>query len=101
MSFIHCPYCQSANIKQTESGHPHEQYFEQLRHFISPAQMALFGIKIAKKTGAPPLAGAVVGVVIGGVLVMVSQYYFERHYGNAMNFICQDCQQHFAWAKPS
>jgi hypothetical protein len=53
MSFIHCPYCQSANIKQTESGHPHEQYFEQLRHFISPAQMALFGIKIAKKTGAP------------------------------------------------
>jgi hypothetical protein len=42
-----------------------------------------------------------VGVVIGGVLVVVSQYYFERHYGNAMNFICQDCQQHFAWVKPA
>jgi len=34
--------------------------------------MALFGIKMAKKTGAPPLAGAMVGVVIGGVLVVVS-----------------------------
>ena len=99
MSCIHCPYCQSANVKQAESGSTHSHYFEQLVCSISPAQMALLGIKIAKKTGAPPLAGAVVGVVIGGVLVMVSQYYFERHYGTAMNFICQDCQQHFAWAQ--
>ena len=98
MSLIHCPYCQSNNVRQVE-GNAYSNYFEQLQSYTSPAQMALFGMRIAKKLGAPPIAGAAVGVVISGVFVVVSQFYFEKYYGNSKRFICQDCQQHFAWVE--
>ena len=40
---------------------------------------------------------AAVGVVVGGVLVVVSQYAFEKYYSNAEQYLCLDCQQAFAW----
>jgi DNA-directed RNA polymerase subunit RPC12/RpoP len=98
VSIIQCPYCQSGNVKQTASGN--SNYFEQLQSCISPAQMALLGAKLAKKAGFSPAAGAAVGVVIGGVLVVVSQYYFEKYYSQADQYLCLDCRQHFAWVKP-
>lgn len=97
VSVIQCPYCKSGNVKQTTSGN--SNYFEQLQCCISPAQMALLGAKLAKKAGFSPAAGAAVGVVIGGVLVVVSQYCFEKYYSNAEQYICLDCQQQFAWVK--
>ena len=100
MSFIQCPYCQSSHVRQTDSGNANFNYFEQLQRCISPTQMALFGMQIAKKAGFPPFAGAAIGVVVGGVLVIVSQYCYEKYYHNAERYLCQDCQQHFAWAKP-
>ena len=100
MSFIQCPYCQSTHVRQTDSGNAHANYFEQLQRCISPTQMAMFGMQIGKKAGFPPFAGAAIGVVVGGVLVIVSQYCYEKYYHNAERYLCQDCQQHFAWAKP-
>jgi hypothetical protein len=44
-----------------------------------------------------PLFGAAIGVVVGGVLVVVSQYCFEKYYSNAEQYLCLDCQQAFAW----
>jgi hypothetical protein len=38
--------------------------------------------------------GAAIGVVVGGVLVVVSQYCFEKYYSNAEQYVCLDCQQH-------
>lgn len=99
VSLIQCPYCQSSHVKQIDSGNPHANYFEQLQRCISPTQMAMFGMQIAKKSGFSPLAGAAVGVVIGGVLVVVSQYCFEKYYSNAERYVCLDCQQQFAWMK--
>ena len=99
MAVIQCPYCKSGNVKQTASGKSNSNYFEQLQRCISPAQMAVLGAKLAKKAGFSPAAGAAVGVVIGGVLVVVSQYCFETYYSQADQYHCLNCQQHFAWAK--
>lgn len=100
VSVIQCPYCKSGNVKQTASGKSNSNYFEQLQNCISPAQMAVLGARFAKKAGFSPAAGAAVGVVIGGVLVVVSQYCFETYYSQADQYLCLDCRQHFAWAKP-
>nr|WP_218955126.1 MULTISPECIES: hypothetical protein [unclassified Acinetobacter] len=99
VSVIQCPYCKSGNVQQTASGKSNSNYFEQLQRCISPAQMAVLGAKLAKKAGFSPAAGAAVGVVIGGVLVVVSQYCFETYYSQADQYHCLNCQQHFAWAK--
>ncbi|BBT50060.1 hypothetical protein WP8W18E11_25900 [Acinetobacter baumannii] len=101
VSVIQCPYCKSGNVKQTASGKSNSSYFEQLQRSISPAQMAVLGARLAKKVGFSPAAGAAVGVVIGGVLVVVSQYCFETYYSQADQYLCLDCRQHFAWAKKS
>ena len=97
MSFIQCPYCQSSHVRQTDSGNANFNYFEQLQRYISPTQMAMFGMQVAKKAGVSPFIGAAVGVVVGGVLVVVSQYAFEKYYSNAEQYLCLDCQQAFAW----
>ena len=97
MSFIQCPYCQSTHVRQTDSGNAHANYFEQLQRCISPTQMALFGMQLAKKAGVPPFTGAAIGVVVGGVLVIVSQYCYEKYYSNPEQYLCLDCQQAFAW----
>lgn len=99
MSLIRCPFCQSVHVQQTDSGNPNFNYFEQLQRCISPTQMAMFGMQVAKKAGVSPFIGAAIGVVIGGVLVVVSQYCFEKYYNDAVHYVCLDCQQTFAWAK--
>jgi hypothetical protein len=50
-----------------------------------------------QKAGFPPFTGAAIGVVVGGVLVIVSQYCYEKYYSNAEQYLCLDCQQAFAW----
>ncbi|HAE63762.1 hypothetical protein N5I27_02850 [Acinetobacter johnsonii] len=99
MSLIRCPFCQSVHVQQTDSGNPNFNYFEQLQRCISPTQMAMFGMQVAKKAGVSPFIGAAIGVVIGGVLVVISQYCFEKYYTDAVHYVCLDCQQTFAWAK--
>ena len=99
MSLIRSPFCPSVHFQQTDSGNPNFNYFEQLQRCISPAQMAMFGMQVAKKAGVSPFIGAAIGVVIGGVLVVVSQYCFEKYYNDAVHYVCLDCQQTFAWAK--
>ena len=99
MSLIRCPFCQSVHVQQTDSGNPNFNYFEQLQRCISPAQMAMFGMQVAKKPGVSPFIGVAIGVVSGGVLVVVSQYCFEKYYNDAVHYVCLDCQQTFAWAK--
>jgi len=101
VSIIQCPYCKSGNVRQTASGKSNANYFKQLQRNISPAQMAVLGARLAKKVGFSPAAGAAVGVVIGGVLVVVSQFCYEKYYRNEDQYICQDCQQHFVWVKKS
>ncbi|ELW86788.1 hypothetical protein ACINWCA92_1367 [Acinetobacter baumannii WC-A-92] len=56
-------------------------------------------MQLAKKAGFPPFTGAAIGVVVGGVLVIVSQYCYEKYYSNAEQYVCLDCQQQFAWAR--
>lgn len=98
VSVIQCPYCKSCNVKQAASGN--SNYFEQIQRCISPSQMAFLVARLAKQAGFSPAAGAAVGVVIGGVLVVVSQYFYETYYSQADQYHCLDCQQHFVWGKP-
>ncbi len=60
--------------------------------------MAALGIKLAKEAGIPPYIGGLIGVVVGGTLVMVSQHYFYRHYKSAQHYRCLQCGQDFAIA---
>lgn len=99
MSLIHCPYCQSTNIKQGESKQSDQNYFEQLRNQISTVQMASLGRKIAKKVGLSPKTGAVIGVVVGGILITVSQFYYEKYYSQIQRYRCLTCDQYFIFSQ--
>jgi hypothetical protein len=54
--------------------------------------------KAGKKCGHSPYVGGLIGVVAGGVLILVSQHYFYRHYHAAQHYQCLQCGQSFAVA---
>ncbi len=97
MSLIRCPYCQSTQVRQTDSGNAHANYFEQLQRCISPTQMAMFGMQLAKRQDSPPLQAQPLGlwwVVYWWWSVSTA---YEKYYSNAEQYLCLDCQQPFAW----
>lgn len=98
MSLIDCPYCQSSRVRPVDSYNSQSNFIEQLQRYISLQQMVAFGIHIARKTDSPPFAGVVIGVVVGGVLNVVSQYCFEKFYRNATTYVCLNCERSFARA---
>ncbi|TVT86790.1 hypothetical protein [Acinetobacter colistiniresistens] len=98
MSNIHCPYCHSEQVILRESQPNGPQYFEKILDAFSPPAMAALGIKLAKEAGIPPYIGGLIGVVVGGTLIMVSQHYFYRHYKSAQHYQCLQCGKDFAVA---
>jgi DNA-directed RNA polymerase subunit RPC12/RpoP len=98
MSSVHCPYCHSEQVILRESQPNGPQYFEKILDTFSPPVMAALGIKFAKEAGIPPYIGGLIGVVVGGTLVLVSQHYFYRHYKSAQHYRCLQCGQDFAVA---
>jgi hypothetical protein len=98
MNPVHCPYCHSDQVilKATQAHGP--QYFEKILENFSPFTMAVLGIKLARSAGIPPYVGGLIGVVAGGVLILVSQHYFYRHYHAAQHYQCLHCGQSFAVA---
>lgn len=98
MSTVNCPYCHSEQVVFREPQPNGPQYFEKILDAFSPSAMAALGIKLAKEAGIPPYIGGLIGGVVGGALVMVSQHYFYRHYKSAQHYHCLQCGQDFAIA---
>lgn len=98
MSIIRCPYCGSDQVIPGESQSSDFKHFEEILKLLSPSAMARLGIRLARDAGIPPYVGGLIGVVVGGTLVLVSQHYFYRHYRSAQHYHCTHCGRDFAVA---
>ena len=98
MTTVRCPYCDSEQVVLRESQFNGFQHFEQILEVFSPSTFASLGIKLAKEAGIPPYIGGLIGVVVGGTLVIVSQHYFYCHHRSAQHYHCLQCGQDFAVA---
>ena len=97
-----CPYCQSQDTVLLES----PQHFvtnsnlpSAQSNVMSPLALATLGISVSKSLNIPPIAGALVGVLIGGIWMLVTEEdevhnssypVYTRHY------YCNDCDRDFS-----
>ena len=96
-----CPYCQSREtvLLQSPSHLPIKSNPASIQHSaMSPLALATVGISISKSLNIPPIAGAIVGVLIGGIWMLMmeeevqnsSPPVYSRHY------YCNDCDRDFS-----
>ncbi|OTG93886.1 hypothetical protein [Acinetobacter sp. ANC 3832] len=97
MNFIKCPYCHSEHVTKLDIDTDSFKSFEKLFESISPSAMAALGIKLAKLFSIPSFVGGFVGVVVGGVLIIVSQHVLHKYYRSACHYCCHDCKRSFAF----
>lgn len=100
MSFP-CPYCQSRDtvLLQSSQHFPLSQsQTSNNNSAMSPMALAALGVSISKSLNLPPIAGALVGVLIGGVWMLmteddaqksISPMYIQYYY-------CNDCDRDFS-----
>ncbi len=95
-----CPYCQSRDTVLLES----PQHFvgnsnspSAQNNVMSPLALATLGISISKSLNIPPIAGALVGVLIGGIWMLFNDEVqnsslpvYTRHY------YCNHCDRDFS-----
>lgn len=96
---LQCPYCQSWETIVLESSHPNPKNNQPLSSpdAMSPIALATLGISISKSLNIPPIAGALAGVVIGGIWMLIikeeihqnSSLIYTRHY------YCNNCDRGF------
>ena len=96
-----CPYCQSRDTILLESPqhlviNSHSPSAQ--KNVMSPLALATLGISVSKSLNIPPIAGALVGVLIGGIWMWISgdgvsnssHPVYTRHY------YCNDCDRDFS-----
>ena len=98
MTQMTCPYCHSDNISILQVQNQSFAQLDILLQTMSPATMASLGVKIAKHLGVPPAIGGLIGVVVGGTLVFVSQQMLNKFFPSNSQYICNNCERHFAIA---
>ncbi|KXZ67039.1 hypothetical protein [Acinetobacter venetianus] len=96
-----CPYCQSRDtvLLQSPQHFPLSQsQTANNNSAMSPMALAALGVSISKSLNIPPLAGALVGVLIGGVWMLMTEdevqtssypVYIRQYY-------CNDCDRDFS-----
>ena len=96
-----CPYCQSRDTILLESP----------KHFVmnsnpssasnnvmSPVALATLGISVSKSLNIPPIAGALVGVLIGGIWMLITEDEVQSnsHPIYTRHYCCNDCDRDFS-----
>ena len=96
-----CPYCQSRDTVLLES----PQHFvsnsnlpSAQNHVMSPLALATLGISVSKSLNIPPIAGALVGVLIGGIWMLVTEDEVQNssHPVYTRHYYCNDCDRDFS-----
>ena len=98
---LQCPYCQSRDtvLLQSPSHLPMKSNAASIQHSaMSPLALATVGISISKSLNIPPIAGAIVGVLIGGIWMLMteddvqnsSSAVYTRH------CYCNNCDRDFS-----
>lgn len=103
MSLLRCPYCESNDISVIES--PRDLPSTQTStsptaSMMSPAALAALGISVSKSLNLPPIAGALAGVVIGGIWMLLvddePQAQSRPHIVYQRECYCNDCDRSFS-----
>lgn len=98
---MQCPYCHSRDTVQIESPQqlPSTSANNSItNNLMSPAALATLGVSVSKSLNIPPIAGAIAGVLIGGIWMLISDEtpvplqssVYIRHY------FCNDCDRTFS-----
>ena len=96
-----CPYCQSRDTVLLQS----PQHFiinsnpsSAQNNVMSPLAMASLGISVSKTLNIPPIAGALVGVLIGGIWMLISEddIQSKSHSVYSRHYYCNDCDRDFS-----
>jgi len=97
---LQCPYCQSWETIILESSSPQPKTNQPLtsQDAMSPIALATLGISISKSLHIPPIAGALVGVVIGGIWMLISQQELDQHscLTYTRHYYCNNCDRGFS-----
>ena len=98
---LSCPYCQSRDTVLLQSPH----YFpinpssnSNSNSAMSPMALAALGVSISKSLNLPPIAGALVGVLIGGVWMLMTEDDAQRSTSpiSIQHYYCNDCDRDFS-----
>ena len=95
-----CPYCQSRDTVLLESpqhlvinsNSPSAQ-----NNVMSPLALATLGISVSKSLNIPPIAGAIVGVLIGGIWMLNTEEEQQPlHPTYRRQYYCNHCDRSFS-----
>ncbi|MCR4531699.1 hypothetical protein [Acinetobacter venetianus] len=98
---LSCPYCQSRETVQLQSPQhlPSTSINNPISNSVmSPMALATLGVSVSKSLNIPPIAGAIVGVLIGGIWMLITedeqqpplQPIYHRQ------FYCNHCDRRFS-----
>ncbi|OTG62624.1 hypothetical protein B9T29_07470 [Acinetobacter sp. ANC 3903] len=96
-----CPYCQSRETILLESPRhlPSTSSNNQISNQVmSPMALATLGISVSKSLNIPPIAGALVGVLIGGIWMLISDDEVSNspHPVYSRYYYCNNCDRDFS-----
>ena len=96
-----CPYCQSRDtvLLQSPSHLPINTMQSPIQNNVmSPLALATVGISISKSLNIPPIAGAIVGVLIGGIWMLMTEDDVQNnsHLVYTRHYYCNDCDRDFS-----
>ncbi|MDG3554487.1 hypothetical protein P7L54_00720 [Acinetobacter bereziniae] len=96
-----CPYCRSRETVQLQSPRhlPSTSTNNPISNSVmSPMALATLGVSVSKSLNIPPIAGAIVGVLIGGIwmLITVEEQQQPLHPTYCRQYYCNHCDRSFS-----
>lgn len=95
-----CPYCQSRETVQLQSPQhlPSTSTNNAVSNSVmSPMALATLGISVSKSLNIPPIAGAIVGVLIGGIWMLITEEEQQPLYPiYRRQYYCNHCDRSFS-----
>jgi DNA-directed RNA polymerase subunit RPC12/RpoP len=96
-----CPYCQSRETVQLQSTQhlPSTSTNNPISNSVmSPMALATLGVSVSKSLNIPPIAGAIVGVLIGGIWMLITEDEQQQplHPTYRRQYYCNHCDRSFS-----
>ncbi len=96
-----CPYCQSREMVQLQSPQhlPSTSSNSSFSNGVmSPMALATLGVSVSKSLNIPPIAGAIVGVLIGGIWMLITEDEQQQPLQpiSRRQYYCNHCDRSFS-----